>query len=72
MQFRSYEALADKFVLVHCTHGYNRTGYMIVRFLVDTLSISVTEVGTSVALYDKLLFAYNHHFVFIYVGLSFM
>lgn len=43
MQFRSYQTLADKFVLVHCTHGYNRTGYMIVRFLVDTLSISVTE-----------------------------
>ena len=36
MQFWSYQTWADKFVLVHCTHGYNCTGHMIARFLVDT------------------------------------
>ncbi|XP_015894469.3 uncharacterized protein LOC107428455 [Ziziphus jujuba] len=30
-------------ILVHCTHGHNRTGYMIVHFLMRTRSISLTE-----------------------------
>ncbi|XP_043711172.1 mRNA-capping enzyme-like isoform X3 [Telopea speciosissima] len=30
-------------ILVHCTHGHNRTGYMIVHFLMRSQPISVTE-----------------------------
>ncbi|KAK2990506.1 hypothetical protein RJ640_019786, partial [Escallonia rubra] len=45
VQFRSRQANANKYILVHCTHGHNRTGYMIAHFLVRNESNSVTEVG---------------------------
>ncbi|KAL0426273.1 UNVERIFIED_CONTAM: capping enzyme [Sesamum latifolium] len=32
-----------KYILVHCTHGHNRTGYMIIHYLMRTLPISVTQ-----------------------------
>lgn len=38
-----------KYVLVHCTHGHNRTGYMIVHFLMRTQPKSVTEALQSFA-----------------------
>lgn len=35
-----------KHVLVHCTHGHNRTGFMIVHYLMRTQQAScVTEVS---------------------------
>ncbi|KAJ7977428.1 mRNA-capping enzyme [Quillaja saponaria] len=43
LQFRSQRTQPKKYILVHCTHGHNRTGYMIVHFLIRTESISVTE-----------------------------
>ncbi|KAL5709234.1 mRNA guanylyltransferase [Ranunculus cassubicifolius] len=44
LQFYSSRKHADKkYILVHCTHGFNRTGYMIVHFLVRSQSVSVTE-----------------------------
>ncbi|KAK3016222.1 hypothetical protein RJ639_006461, partial [Escallonia herrerae] len=43
VQFRSRQANANKYILVHCTHGHNRTGYMIVHFLIRNESNSVTE-----------------------------
>ncbi|KAM7521576.1 hypothetical protein LguiA_011478 [Lonicera macranthoides] len=43
LQFRSRQTHANKYILVHCTHGHNRTGYMIVHFLIRTESISVTK-----------------------------
>ncbi|KAF1866515.1 hypothetical protein Lal_00017898 [Lupinus albus] len=43
LDFRSQRTDTEKYILVHCTHGHNRTGYMIVHFLVRTESISVTE-----------------------------
>ncbi|XP_021645374.1 uncharacterized protein LOC110638935 isoform X2 [Hevea brasiliensis] len=43
LQFRSRVRHAEKYILVHCTHGHNRTGYMIAHFLKRTKSISVTE-----------------------------
>ncbi|XP_028762231.1 mRNA-capping enzyme isoform X3 [Neltuma alba] len=43
VDFLSQRANRNKYILVHCTHGHNRTGYMIVHFLVRTESISVTE-----------------------------
>ncbi|KAI5663666.1 hypothetical protein M9H77_22989 [Catharanthus roseus] len=32
-----------KHILVHCTHGHNRTGYMIIHFLMRTQQMSVTQ-----------------------------
>ncbi|KAJ4958730.1 hypothetical protein NE237_025841 [Protea cynaroides] len=32
-----------QYILVHCTHGHNRTGYMIIHFLMRSQFISVTE-----------------------------
>ncbi|XAR50866.1 mRNA (guanine-N(7)-)-methyltransferase [Bertholletia excelsa] len=42
-QFLSRQKHAKKYVLVHCTHGHNRTGYMIIHYLMRTLPISVTQ-----------------------------
>ncbi|KAK1384994.1 mRNA guanylyltransferase [Heracleum sosnowskyi] len=33
----------NKYVLVHCTHGHNRTGFMIVHYLMRVMSMSVTQ-----------------------------
>ncbi|XP_058738029.1 uncharacterized protein LOC131610167 isoform X3 [Vicia villosa] len=43
LDFCSRSSNSKKYILVHCTHGHNRTGYMIVHFLVRTESLSVTE-----------------------------
>ncbi|GBG89499.1 hypothetical protein CBR_g49290 [Chara braunii] len=32
-----------KYVVVHCTHGFNRTGYMIINYLLRTVGGSVEE-----------------------------
>ncbi|KAK9290060.1 hypothetical protein L1049_008224 [Liquidambar formosana] len=42
-QFLSRQKHSKKYILVHCTHGHNRTGYMIVHYLMRSLSISVTQ-----------------------------
>ncbi|XP_021277196.1 mRNA-capping enzyme-like [Herrania umbratica] len=34
---------SKKYILVHCTHGHNRTGYMIVHYLMRSRSMSVTQ-----------------------------
>ncbi|BAT97335.1 hypothetical protein LR48_Vigan661s000400 [Vigna angularis] len=31
------------YILVHCTHGHNRTGYMIIHYLMRAMSMSVTQ-----------------------------
>ncbi|CAL1378872.1 unnamed protein product [Linum trigynum] len=49
MQFLSQQKLSKKYILVHCTHGHNRTGYMIVHFLMRTQSMSVTQAIMSFA-----------------------
>lgn len=33
----------NKYILVHCTHGHNRTGFMIVNYLVRTQGMTVKE-----------------------------
>lgn len=43
MQFIGRQKHSRKNVLVHCTHGHNRTGFMIVHYLVRTKLCSVTE-----------------------------
>ncbi|KAJ8543176.1 hypothetical protein K7X08_005699 [Anisodus acutangulus] len=43
VQFTTQESQASKYAVVHCTHGHNRTGYMIVHFLVRNQSVTVSE-----------------------------
>ncbi|KAF5953668.1 hypothetical protein HYC85_006524 [Camellia sinensis] len=43
--FLTRQKHSKKYIIVHCTHGHNRTGYMIVHYLMRTLSISVTQVS---------------------------
>lgn len=44
--FNHNERQPRKYVFVHCTHGHNRTGYMIVHYLMRTQQAScVTEVS---------------------------
>ncbi|CAA0832854.1 Protein NRT1/ PTR FAMILY 8.1 [Striga hermonthica] len=42
-QFVTRHKQQKKYILVHCTHGHNRTGYMIVHYLMRTLPISVSQ-----------------------------
>ncbi|XP_050366167.1 uncharacterized protein LOC126784719 isoform X2 [Argentina anserina] len=42
-KFFSHRTDPMKYILVHCTHGHNRTGFMIVHYLIHTKSITVTE-----------------------------
>ncbi|XP_010553078.1 PREDICTED: mRNA-capping enzyme-like isoform X2 [Tarenaya hassleriana] len=34
---------SKKYILVHCTHGHNRTGYMIVHYLMRSMPMTVTQ-----------------------------
>ncbi|KAH7682763.1 mRNA (guanine-N(7)-)-methyltransferase protein [Dioscorea alata] len=43
MQFLSRQKHSKKYVLVHCTHGHNRTGFMIVHFLMRTQLLHVAD-----------------------------
>ncbi|RAL39285.1 unnamed protein product [Cuscuta campestris] len=43
LQFIARQKNTKKYILVHCTHGHNRTGYMIVHYLMRTMPISVTQ-----------------------------
>uniref|UniRef100_A0A0D3HS89 Uncharacterized protein n=1 Tax=Oryza barthii TaxID=65489 RepID=A0A0D3HS89_9ORYZ len=40
---RQKQSRNPKYILVHCTHGHNRTGFMIVHYLMRTQLSSVTE-----------------------------
>ncbi|KAL5810221.1 hypothetical protein ACOSQ4_026789 [Xanthoceras sorbifolium] len=42
-QFLIHHKQSKKYILVHCTHGHNRTGFMIVHYLMRSLSMSVTQ-----------------------------
>lgn len=33
-----------KYIVVHCTHGHNRTGFMIVHYLMRSQVLSVAQV----------------------------
>ncbi|KAI3880412.1 hypothetical protein MKW92_053161 [Papaver armeniacum] len=41
--FRQQQSKNKKYILVHCTHGHNRTGIMIVHFLMRSQPLSVTN-----------------------------
>lgn len=38
--FQIFVFVSDSLVGVHCTHGLNRTGYMVCRYMRDRLGIS--------------------------------
>ncbi|XP_020202950.1 mRNA-capping enzyme isoform X1 [Cajanus cajan] len=42
-QFLSRQKHTKKHILVHCTHGHNRTGYMIIHYLMRAMPMSVTQ-----------------------------
>ncbi|GAA0142534.1 mRNA capping factor [Lithospermum erythrorhizon] len=42
-QFLARQKHSKKYILVHCTHGHNRTGYMIVHYLMRTQYKSVSQ-----------------------------
>ncbi|KAL1539518.1 mRNA guanylyltransferase [Salvia divinorum] len=42
-QFLVRQRQPKKHILVHCTHGHNRTGYMIAHYLMRTSPMSVTQ-----------------------------
>lgn len=42
-QFLIRQKAVKKYVLVHCTHGHNRTGYMIINYLMRTQPTYLTE-----------------------------
>ncbi|KAG6640172.1 hypothetical protein I3843_10G146200 [Carya illinoinensis] len=42
-QFLFRQKQAKKHILVHCTHGHNRTGYMIVHYIMRSHQTSVTQ-----------------------------
>lgn len=48
-QFVARRRNPKEHILVHCTHGHNRTGYMIVHYLMRTSSMSVTQAIQSFA-----------------------
>lgn len=43
MLFIRSESDVDKLIGVHCTHGLNRTGYMVCRYMVETLGFTALE-----------------------------
>ncbi|WOK94206.1 mRNA-capping enzyme [Canna indica] len=43
LQFLSRQRHSKRFILVHCTHGHNRTGFMIIHYLMRTQQIHVSE-----------------------------
>ncbi|KAJ6844138.1 mRNA-capping enzyme isoform X1 [Iris pallida] len=43
MQFLTRHKHSKKYMLVHCTHGHNRTGFMIVHFLMRSQNMHVAE-----------------------------
>jgi hypothetical protein len=42
---RPKQSKNPKYMLVHCTHGHNRTGFMIIHYLMRTHISCVAEVG---------------------------
>jgi mRNA-capping enzyme len=42
---RQKQSKNPKYILVHCTHGHNRTGFMIIHYLMRTHVSCVAEVG---------------------------
>lgn len=68
---RFFEASPDKYVLVHCTHGFNRTGFMIASWLYRRGAVprvaaglaafaSLRPPGIYKEAYIAELFRYNH------------
>ncbi|XP_024015070.1 mRNA-capping enzyme isoform X2 [Eutrema salsugineum] len=46
---------SKKYILVHCTHGHNRTGFMIVHYLMRSGPMNVTQRSTELDLNGEAL-----------------
>ncbi|CAN1163447.1 hypothetical protein LINPERHAP2_LOCUS25037 [Linum perenne] len=55
IHFKSIPQYSEQHILVHCTHGHNCIGYMIVHYLMRTQFTSVTEVPLGDFFRDVLL-----------------
>lgn len=70
MQFLSRQKHSKKYVLVHCTHGHNRTGFMIVHFLMRTQLTHVSDVCFFRALTYWLSCVIVYQYIMFSVGVS--
>ena len=42
-------------IVIHCTHGVNRSGYMVARYLMDRLGVNAAEAIDTVSTVSKIL-----------------
>ena len=45
-------------IVIHCTHGVNRSGYMVARYLMDRLGVNAAEAIDTVSTVRKFLLSY--------------
>uniref|UniRef100_A0A0K0DUF2 TYR_PHOSPHATASE_2 domain-containing protein n=1 Tax=Strongyloides stercoralis TaxID=6248 RepID=A0A0K0DUF2_STRER len=67
-EFLSDKKNREKIIGVHCTHGLNRTGYMICRYMTDVLGISAknaTEAFERARGYPMVRVQYKEHLYFL-------
>ncbi|KAL3717058.1 hypothetical protein ACJRO7_008610 [Eucalyptus globulus] len=65
IQFLSRQKHSKKFIFVHCTHGHNRTGYMIINYLMRSMPMSVTQVVTAILIPFMWAFEMGSYALFI-------
>ena len=41
-------------IVIHCTHGVNRSGYMVARYLMDRLCVNAAEAIDTVSTVRKV------------------
>jgi protein-tyrosine phosphatase len=58
---RQKQSKNPKYILVHCTHGHNRTGFMIIHYLMRTHVSCVAEVGQLDRAFYFILFSFHDH-----------
>jgi mRNA-capping enzyme len=64
---RQKQSKNPKYILVHCTHGHNRTGFMIIHYLMRTQVSCVAEVcqlDSQCCLFDLVLLFFLTSFSF--------
>lgn len=57
------DTTGNKFVLVHCTHGHNRTGFMIVHYLMRTNNCRSVEEGVRMFAKVRPPGIYKQHYI---------
>jgi protein-tyrosine phosphatase len=49
LNFKNLNLIIIFYLGVHCTHGFNRTGFMIITYLIEELHFNVTSAITHFA-----------------------